>query len=99
MLFLEGDYDTKGAFDIRDLLTEIRHLRVQLERCIETNSALRQKLEEHLAHQNSPRSHVKSQSPARSGILVYVSMTTHVKSQSPARSGILVYVSMTTNRL
>jgi hypothetical protein len=34
MLFLEGDYDTKGAFDIRDLLTEIRHLRVQLERCI-----------------------------------------------------------------
>ena len=80
MLFLEGDYDTKGAFDIRDLLTEIRHLRVQLERCIETNSALRQKLEEHLAHQNSPQSHVthvKSQSPARSGILVYVSMTTN----------------------
>jgi hypothetical protein len=31
MLFLEGDYDTKGAFDIRDLLTEIRHLRVQLD--------------------------------------------------------------------
>lgn len=68
--FLEGDYDTMGGFDIRDLLTEIRHLRVQLERCIETNNALRQKLEEHLLHQHSPRSHPnkdKSQSPARSG--------------------------------
>ncbi|XP_063423939.1 myomegalin-like isoform X5 [Mytilus trossulus] len=66
----EGDYDTMGGFDIRDLLTEIRHLRVQLERCIETNNALRQKLEEHLLHQHSPRSHPnkdKSQSPARSG--------------------------------
>ncbi|XP_052094456.1 myomegalin-like isoform X2 [Mytilus californianus] len=66
----EGDYDTMGGFDIRDLLTEIRHLRVQLERCIETNNALRQKLEEHLLHQHSPRSHpsnAKSQSPARSG--------------------------------
>ncbi|XP_069121362.1 myomegalin-like isoform X3 [Argopecten irradians] len=44
-----------GSFDIRELLTEIRHLRVQLERCIDTNNALRQKLEEHLLHQASPR--------------------------------------------
>ncbi|XP_021357283.1 myomegalin-like isoform X3 [Mizuhopecten yessoensis] len=44
-----------GGFDIRELLTEIRHLRVQLERCIDTNNALRQKLEEHLLHQASPQ--------------------------------------------
>ncbi|XP_033732642.1 golgin subfamily B member 1-like isoform X3 [Pecten maximus] len=64
-----------GGFDIRELLTEIRHLRVQLERCIDTNNALRQKLEEHLLHQASPRQvtttttnifNVKDGSPTRS---------------------------------
>ena len=31
---------------------EIRHLRTQLERCIETNNNLRKKLEEHLLAKN-----------------------------------------------
>ncbi|XP_036384341.1 CDK5 regulatory subunit-associated protein 2 isoform X2 [Megalops cyprinoides] len=37
-----------GALDLSELLSEIRHLRVQLERSIHTNNALRQKLEEQL---------------------------------------------------
>lgn len=37
-----------GSLDLRELLSEIRHLRVQLERSIQTNTALRQKLEEQL---------------------------------------------------
>ncbi|MGH0170975.1 UNVERIFIED_CONTAM: hypothetical protein FKN15_060117 [Acipenser sinensis] len=37
-----------GPLDLSELLSEIRHLRIQLERSIETNSALRQRLEEQL---------------------------------------------------
>ncbi|XP_066569161.1 CDK5 regulatory subunit-associated protein 2 isoform X2 [Amia ocellicauda] len=37
-----------GGLDLHELLSEIRHLRIQLERSIQTNNALRQKLEEQL---------------------------------------------------
>ncbi|XP_028318007.1 CDK5 regulatory subunit-associated protein 2 isoform X2 [Gouania willdenowi] len=37
-----------GSLDLSELLTEIRHLRLQLERSIQTNTALRQRLEEQL---------------------------------------------------
>ncbi|XP_015222208.2 CDK5 regulatory subunit-associated protein 2 isoform X2 [Lepisosteus oculatus] len=37
-----------GSLDLSELLSEIRHLRIQLERSIQTNNALRQKLEEQL---------------------------------------------------
>ncbi|MEQ2212867.1 hypothetical protein XENOCAPTIV_006150, partial [Xenoophorus captivus] len=37
-----------GSVNLGDLLSEIRHLRLQLERSIQTNTALRQKLEEQL---------------------------------------------------
>lgn len=37
-----------GTLDLNELLSEIRHLRLQLERSIPTNNALRQKLEEQL---------------------------------------------------
>uniref|UniRef100_A0A1A7ZBS3 CDK5 regulatory subunit associated protein 2 n=1 Tax=Nothobranchius furzeri TaxID=105023 RepID=A0A1A7ZBS3_NOTFU len=39
---------SSGSVDLSELLTEIRHLRLQLERSIQTNMALRQKLEEQL---------------------------------------------------
>lgn len=39
---------TVGSVDLGELLSEIRHLRLQLERSIQTNTALRQKLEEQL---------------------------------------------------
>lgn len=37
-----------GSLDLSELLLEIRHLRLQLERSIQTNTALRQRLEEQL---------------------------------------------------
>ncbi|CAL8278581.1 unnamed protein product [Merluccius merluccius] len=37
-----------GPLDLSELLSEIRHLRLQLERSIQTNTALRQRLEEQL---------------------------------------------------
>ncbi|XP_070780479.1 CDK5 regulatory subunit-associated protein 2 [Enoplosus armatus] len=37
-----------GSVDLSELLLEIRHLRLQLERSIQTNTALRQRLEEQL---------------------------------------------------
>ncbi|XP_060917461.1 CDK5 regulatory subunit-associated protein 2 isoform X3 [Labrus mixtus] len=37
-----------GSVDLSELLQEIRHLRLQLERSIQTNTALRQRLEEQL---------------------------------------------------
>uniref|UniRef100_UPI003AAC0E90 CDK5 regulatory subunit-associated protein 2 n=1 Tax=Centroberyx gerrardi TaxID=166262 RepID=UPI003AAC0E90 len=37
-----------GSVDLGELLLEIRHLRLQLERSIQTNTALRQRLEEQL---------------------------------------------------
>ncbi|KAM9794758.1 CDK5 regulatory subunit-associated protein 2 isoform 2-T2 [Syngnathus typhle] len=40
--------DPGGAADLSELLSEIRHLRVQLERSIHTNGTLRQRLEEQL---------------------------------------------------
>ncbi|KAM4720438.1 CDK5 regulatory subunit-associated protein 2 isoform 3-T3 [Anableps anableps] len=39
---------SSGSVDLGELLSEIRHLRLQLERSIQTNMALRQKLEEQL---------------------------------------------------
>ncbi|XP_034458289.1 CDK5 regulatory subunit-associated protein 2 isoform X14 [Hippoglossus hippoglossus] len=39
---------SSGSVDLSELLTEIRHLRLQLERSIQTNTALRQRLEEQL---------------------------------------------------
>lgn len=37
-----------GSVDLSELLLEIRHLRLQLERSIQTNTALRERLEEQL---------------------------------------------------
>lgn len=37
-----------GPVDLSELLMEIRHLRLQLERSIQTNTALRERLEEQL---------------------------------------------------
>uniref|UniRef100_H3DN36 CDK5 regulatory subunit-associated protein 2/Myomegalin coiled coil domain-containing protein n=1 Tax=Tetraodon nigroviridis TaxID=99883 RepID=H3DN36_TETNG len=37
-----------GSWDLNELLSEIRHLRLQLEKSIQTNTALREKLEEQL---------------------------------------------------
>ncbi|TWW66400.1 CDK5 regulatory subunit-associated protein 2 [Takifugu flavidus] len=37
-----------GSWDLSELLSEIRHLRLQLEKSIQTNTALREKLEEQL---------------------------------------------------
>ncbi|XP_044030393.1 CDK5 regulatory subunit-associated protein 2 isoform X3 [Siniperca chuatsi] len=39
---------SSGSVDLSELLLEIRHLRLQLERSIQTNTALRQRLEEQL---------------------------------------------------
>lgn len=39
---------SSGSVDLNELLQEIRHLRLQLERSIQTNTALRQRLEEQL---------------------------------------------------
>ncbi|XP_041825262.1 CDK5 regulatory subunit-associated protein 2 isoform X3 [Melanotaenia boesemani] len=39
---------SSGSVDLGELLSEIRHLRLQLERSIQTNTALRHKLEEQL---------------------------------------------------
>ncbi|KAG5834528.1 hypothetical protein ANANG_G00262450 [Anguilla anguilla] len=44
-----------GPVDLSELLSEIRHLRLQLERSIHTNNALRQKLEEQLQRGPSKR--------------------------------------------
>ncbi|XP_033115681.1 myomegalin-like isoform X2 [Anneissia japonica] len=45
-----------SGLDLSELLHEIRRLRVQLERSIETNNALRQKLEELMSDKWSPNS-------------------------------------------
>ncbi|XP_072487861.1 CDK5 regulatory subunit-associated protein 2 isoform X3 [Notamacropus eugenii] len=45
----ECSKEQNHLLDLRELLTEIQNLRVQLERSIETNSALRNKLEEQLS--------------------------------------------------
>lgn len=39
---------SSGSMNLGELLSEIRHLRLQLERSIQTNTALRQRLEEQL---------------------------------------------------
>lgn len=41
--------DQNNPLDLRELLTEIQRLRVQLERSIETNKSLHEKLEEQLS--------------------------------------------------
>ncbi|XP_063746348.1 CDK5 regulatory subunit-associated protein 2 isoform X3 [Eleginops maclovinus] len=41
-------FPSSGSVDLSELLQEIRHLRLQLERSIQTNTALRQRLEEQL---------------------------------------------------
>ncbi|KAM6901049.1 CDK5 regulatory subunit-associated protein 2 [Lycodopsis pacificus] len=43
-----GSVPSSGTVDLGELLLEIRHLRLQLERSIQTNTALRQRLEEQL---------------------------------------------------
>ncbi|XP_061183808.1 trichohyalin-like isoform X2 [Saccostrea echinata] len=63
----------QDSFDMREFLTELRHLRTQLERCIETNNELRKKLEEHL--------YAKSQRQRISKTNIY-----HVKDPSPVTS-------------
>lgn len=40
--------------DLSELLLEIRHLRLQLERSIQTNTALRERLEEQLLRGHKP---------------------------------------------
>lgn len=42
--------------DLRELLSEVRSLRLQLERSIQTNTALRHKLEQQLLTQTDPPS-------------------------------------------
>lgn len=42
--------------DLRELLSEVRRLRLQLERSIQTNTALRHKLEQQLLTQTDPPS-------------------------------------------
>ncbi|KAM7368804.1 hypothetical protein PAMP_013111 [Pampus punctatissimus] len=44
---------SSGSVDLGELLSEIRHLRLQLERSIQTNTALRQRLEEQLLRGNN----------------------------------------------
>ncbi|CAL8318255.1 unnamed protein product [Lota lota] len=44
----EGSQQRPGPLDLSELLSEVRHLRLQLERSIQTNTALRQRLEEQL---------------------------------------------------
>ncbi|XP_062594828.1 golgin subfamily A member 4-like [Saccostrea cucullata] len=63
----------QDSFDMREFLTELRHLRTQLERCIETNNELRKKIEEHL--------NAKSQRQRISKTNIY-----HVKDPSPVTS-------------
>ncbi|XP_055087871.1 CDK5 regulatory subunit-associated protein 2 isoform X2 [Periophthalmus magnuspinnatus] len=41
---------SSGSVDLRELMSEIKHLRLQLERSIQTNNALRQRLEEQINH-------------------------------------------------
>ncbi|XP_029940030.1 CDK5 regulatory subunit-associated protein 2-like [Salarias fasciatus] len=43
-----GPASSSSSVDLSELLSEIRHLRLQLERSIQTNTALRQRLEEQL---------------------------------------------------
>ncbi|KAK3087158.1 hypothetical protein FSP39_002455 [Pinctada imbricata] len=54
----DGENQDLGGRDdddiVRKLLCEIKHLRVVLERCITTNTQLREKLESYLEHQTSP---------------------------------------------
>ncbi|XP_056874213.1 CDK5 regulatory subunit-associated protein 2 isoform X6 [Takifugu flavidus] len=45
-----------GSWDLSELLSEIRHLRLQLEKSIQTNTALREKLEEQLLKDEGGRS-------------------------------------------
>lgn len=47
-LVLHDETPPSGSVNLGELLSEIRHLRLQLERSIQTNTALRQKLEEQL---------------------------------------------------
>ncbi|KAK6175111.1 hypothetical protein SNE40_013639 [Patella caerulea] len=46
---------SQSNLDITDLLTEIQHLRIQLEKCIDTNNRLRQTVED-LLHQQMKQS-------------------------------------------
>lgn len=60
---------------MRELLQEIRHLRLQMERCIDVNNDLRNKLEEMLTLQTSPQ-HINTK----------VTNMYHMKETSPSRS-------------
>lgn len=56
--------DRTTGVDLSELLQELRHLRIQLERSIDTNNALRLKLEEALREKTlSPNSKASSSSP------------------------------------
>ncbi|XP_024155482.1 CDK5 regulatory subunit-associated protein 2 isoform X3 [Oryzias melastigma] len=69
---------SSSSLDLRELLSEIRHLRLQLERSIQTNTALRQKLEEQLL-----------QAPSRSETINinYLLSSPDERSRSPDREG------------
>ncbi|RVE65985.1 hypothetical protein OJAV_G00122060 [Oryzias javanicus] len=72
-------YDpSSSSLDLRELLSEIRHLRLQLERSIQTNTALRQRLEEQLL-----------QAPSRSETINinYLLSSPDERSRSPDREG------------
>ncbi|KAL0163348.1 hypothetical protein M9458_042744, partial [Cirrhinus mrigala] len=45
-----------SAVDLSELLAEIRQLRIQLERSIQINTTLRQRLEQQLLSRTDPRS-------------------------------------------
>lgn len=54
MLSLGCGEALREPLDLSELLLEIRHLRLQLERSIQTNTALRERLEEQLLREHKP---------------------------------------------
>ena len=72
--------DPTSGIDLTELLREIRHLRIQLERSIDTNNALRQKLEEMMADRNGSKS-----SPTSTYTLVTTEIKDHRRDSTAKR--------------
>lgn len=60
-----------GPMDLSELLSEVRHLRLQLERSIQTNTALRQRLEEQLLRGRSDTININYLLPTSGSLLHY----------------------------
>uniref|UniRef100_A0A8C8DSA4 CDK5 regulatory subunit-associated protein 2/Myomegalin coiled coil domain-containing protein n=1 Tax=Oryzias sinensis TaxID=183150 RepID=A0A8C8DSA4_9TELE len=69
---------SSSSLDLQELLSEIRHLRLQLERSIQTNTALRQKLEEQL---------LRAPSHSETININYLLSSPDERSRSPDREG------------